>query len=116
VDVSGSVGGRLEISTEAVEGDVVADNVLVGVDAELEETLASLESASELVVGVDNLVRSSMDFPGRSESEGDTAALGLEKAKDALLVLHVRSRRGSSKGAESNGDERELHICFGIKL
>ena len=116
VDVSGSVGGRLVVSTEAVEGDVVADDILVGVDAELEETLASLESASELVVGVDNLVRSSMDFPSGSESEGNTAALGLKKAKGALLVLHVRSGRGSSEGAESDGDERELHICGGIKL
>jgi hypothetical protein len=27
-------------------------------------------------------------------------------------VFHVRSGRGGSKGAEGNGKERELHICF----
>jgi hypothetical protein len=116
VDVSGRVGGRLVVSTESVESDVVANNVLVGVDAEFEEALTSLETASELVVGVHDLVRGGNNLPGRSEGEGDVAALGLEKAKDALLMLHVRCGRSGGKGAEGNGEERELHICFRVEV
>jgi phage-related protein len=116
VDVSSRVGRRLVVSTESEEGDIVADDVLVGVNAELEDALASLKTASELVVGVHDLVRSSKNLPGRSEGEGDVAALGLEEAKHALLMLHVRSGRGGSESAESNGEERELHVCFGVEI
>lgn len=115
VDVSGRVGGRLVVSTESIESDVVADNILVGVDAELEKALASLEATSELIFSVHNLVRGGNNLPGRSEGKGDVATLGLEKAKDTLLVLHVRCGRGGSKSTDGNSEERELHVCFGVE-
>lgn len=113
VDVGGSVGGRLVVTSEAIQGDVVADDILVRVDAKLEEALAALQSASVLVVCINNLIRGSKNFPDRSESERD-ATLRLKETKDALLMLHVRSWRGSSEGAESNGKEREFHVCSGL--
>lgn len=113
VDVGGSVGGRLVVTSEAIQGDVIADDIFVRVDAKLEEALAALQSASVLVVCINNLIRGSKNFPDRSESERD-ATLRLKETKDALLMLHVRSWRGSSEGAESNGKEREFHVCSGL--
>lgn len=113
MDVGGSVGGRLVVTSEAIQGDIVADDIFVRVDAKLEEALATLQSASVLVVCIDNLIGGSKNFPDRSESERDTT-LGLKQTKGALLVIHVGGRRGSSEGAESNGKERELHFRGGF--
>lgn len=110
MDVGSCVGERLVLAAEAVESDVEADDVLVRVDTVLEQTVAVLESASELILGVDDLVGSSGDLVGGGEGERDVAGLGLEEAKNPLLVLHVRSGRGGSKSAEGNGEEIELHI------
>jgi hypothetical protein len=116
VDVRGRVGGRLVVSTESVESDVVADDVFVGVDTELEEAIASLKTTSKLVISVHDLIRSGNNLPGRSEGERDVAALGLEKAKFTLLMLHVRGGRGGSKSAKGNGEDRELHVCFRVEI
>lgn len=113
MDVGGSVGGRLVVTSEAIQGDIVADDIFIRVDAKLEETLATLQSASVLVVCIDNLIRGSKNFPDRSESERDTS-LRLKQTKSALLVIHVGGRRGSGEGAESNGKERELHFRGGF--
>jgi hypothetical protein len=70
VDVRGGDGGGLVVALEAGEGDVVADDVLLAVNAELVDALGALEAAGVGVVGVDDLVGSGLDLVGRGEVEG----------------------------------------------
>ena len=70
VDVGGGGGGGLVVALEAGEGDVVADDVLFAVDAELVDALGTLEAAGVGVVGVDDLVGGGLDLVGGSEVEG----------------------------------------------
>lgn len=67
VDVRGGVGGRLVVAAEVVEGDVVADGVGVGVQAELVQAAGALEAAGEGVVGVDDLFGDGLDLVGGGE-------------------------------------------------
>lgn len=55
---------------EAGEGDVVADDVLFAVDAELVDAVGALEAAGVGVVGIDDLVRSGLNLVGGGEVEG----------------------------------------------
>lgn len=70
VDVRGGHGGGLVVALEAGEGDVVADDVLFAVDAELVDAVGALEAAGVGVVGVDDLVGGGFDFVGGGEVEG----------------------------------------------
>lgn len=70
VDVGGGDGRGLVVALEAGEGDVVADDVLFAVDAELVDALGTLEAAGVGVVGVDDLVGGGLDLVGGSEVEG----------------------------------------------
>lgn len=113
VDVSGSLGRGLVVTTEAKEGDVVANDILVRVDTILEDTVAALEATGELVLHVDDLVGGGQDIVGGGEGEGNTGVLvlGLALVEKTLVVLGgIRSGRGDGQGAESEGDERELHF------
>lgn len=67
VDVRRGIGGRLVVAAEVVEGDVVADGVGVGVQAELVQAAGALEAAGELVVGVDDLFGDGLDLVGGGE-------------------------------------------------
>jgi len=69
VDVGGSVGGGLVVALEAGQGDVVADDVLLAVDAELVQALGALEATGVLVLGIDDLVGSGDDLVGGGEVE-----------------------------------------------
>lgn len=70
VDVRGADGRGLVLALEAGEGDVVADDVLFAVDAELVDAIGALEAASVGVVGVDDLVGGGFDLVGGGEVEG----------------------------------------------
>jgi hypothetical protein len=70
VDVGGGEGGRDVVALEAGEGDVVADHVLLAVDAELVETVGALEAAGEGVVGIDDLFGEGLDLVGGGKVEG----------------------------------------------
>ena len=70
VDVRGGDGGGLVVALEAGEGDVVADDVLFAVDAELVDAVGALEAAGVGVVGVDDLVGGGFDLVGGGEIEG----------------------------------------------
>lgn len=70
VDVRGGAGGRLVVALEAGQGDVVADDILLAVDAELVDALGAFEAAGEGVVGVDDLVGGGDDLVGGGEGEG----------------------------------------------
>lgn len=70
VNVGGGGGEGLVVALEAGEGDVVADDVLFAVDAELVDALGTLEAAGVGVVGVDDLVGSGLDLVGGGEVEG----------------------------------------------
>lgn len=70
VNVGGGDGGGLVVALEAGEGDVVADDVLFAVDAELVDAVGALETAGVGVVGVDDLVGSGLDLVGGGEVEG----------------------------------------------
>ena len=70
MDVGGRDGGRLVLALEAGDGDVVADGVLLAVDAELVNAASTLETAGEGVVGVDDLLGDGDHFVGGGEVEG----------------------------------------------
>jgi hypothetical protein len=70
VDVGGRDGGRLVLALEAGDGDVVADDVLGAVEAELVDTAGALEAAGEGVVGVDDLLGDGDHLVGGGEFEG----------------------------------------------
>ena len=70
VDVGGRDGGRLVLALEAGDRDVVADDVLLAVEAELVDTAGALEAAGEGVVGVDDLLGDGDHFVGGGEVEG----------------------------------------------
>lgn len=70
VDVRGRLGGRLVVALEAGQGDVVADQVGVSVDAELVQAFGAFEAAGVLVLSVDDFLGDGGDFVGRGEVEG----------------------------------------------
>ena len=70
VDVGGGDGGGLVVALKAGEGDVVADDILFAVDAELIDAVCTLEAASVGVVGVDDLLGDGDHFVGGGEVEG----------------------------------------------
>lgn len=92
VDVGGGDGGRLVVTLEAGEGDVVADDVLLAVDAELVDALGALEAAGVGVVGVDDLVGSCLKLVGRGEREG--RLLGdCSRCQYGILIIECFHRR-----------------------
>lgn len=99
VDVSGRGGRRLVVTSEAIDGDVVADDVLGGVDAEVEHASAALETTGELVLGVDNLVGAGDNVVGGGEGEG---AVSLDVTGNLLSASH---RRGLGDGSESENSD-----------
>lgn len=64
---------------ETSDGDVVADDILVGVNAVLEHSVGALEATGELVHGVDNLVGLGGDTVCRCECEWGSDLVGLEE-------------------------------------
>jgi hypothetical protein len=71
MDVRGGQGWRLIFSTESFKSDVVADEVLMGVDAVEEQATGTLKAASRLVVGSNNLVGLGNNCVGRCKGEWD---------------------------------------------
>ena len=69
VDVCGGDGGRLVLALEARQGDVVADDVLLAVQAELVDAAGAFEAAREGVVGVDDLLGDGDHFVSGGEVE-----------------------------------------------
>lgn len=112
MDVGGGGGRGLIVTLEAVDGDVVADGVLIGVDAELEQTSAALETACGLVGGADDLTGRGDDLVGGGEHEGTLGVLGLAAGGKALAVGNGRSLGQSGEGENSEG----LHLdgCVGF--
>lgn len=108
MNVSSAVGGRLIVARETINGDVVADDVLVGVDTEVEHASAALETAGELILRVDDLVRAGHDRVGRGEVER-TISLPLSSA----VLEGVGALGGGlslSGGSEDEGNESGLHL------
>lgn len=114
MDVSGRIGRRLVLSAESIEGDVVADDVLLRVDAELEETPAVGQATGELVLAVDDFSGGGLDLPSRGKGEWD-GGLGLEETENSLLVLLIlwHGRSGCQSG-EGDGEQGELHIVLEV--
>lgn len=70
VDVRRGRGRGLVVAAEVVERDVVADHVLVAVEAELVQAGGAGETAGVGVGGVDDLVGGGLDLVGGGELEG----------------------------------------------
>jgi hypothetical protein len=103
VDVGGRGGGGLVVTLEAIDGDVVADDVLVGVDTEVEQASAALKTTREFVRGVDDLVGRGNDLVGRGEDEG-ALVLGVGTGSQTPGVLGDRGGLGQSgEGKNGNG-------------
>lgn len=98
VNVGGTRGRRLVVAREAIDGDVVADDVLVCVNAEVEHASATLEATSELVLGVYHLVGAGNDIVGGGELEGTIHVL-------IVALVGAGHGRGGGEGREGeNGD------------
>ena len=129
VDVSGRLGGGLVLALESEEGDLVADRVLLGVEAELVQALGALEAARLLVVGVDDLVGGGNDYLGRGEVvalaavetelevkikvEAEVEVQAEEAALLAVVVLSAEAQEGAGlgHGGQGNGgDGGGLHL------
>lgn len=129
MDVGGSGGGRLVLALEAEGGDLVADDLLLSVDADLEDALGALQATSLLALGVDNLVRGGDDAVGGGEEGGLAAAEAElevkveveveievdEVAEEALAVVvlaaEVEDGGGLGSGREGDGgDGGGLHL------
>lgn len=101
MDVRSTRGRRLVVAREAVNGDVVADDVLVRVNAEVEHASASLKATSELVLGVYHLVGAGYDIVGRGELKG---------AIHVLILALVGTGHGRGGGEGREGDDGDgLH-------
>lgn len=110
MDVGSRGGGGLVVTREAVDGDVVADDVLLGVDAEVEHAGAALKATGELVLRVDHLVGAGNDTVGRGKVEGAVHVHGVVGASDLVRAGH---RRGLGDGSESENSDG-LH-CGWVK-
>lgn len=69
VDVRRRDGERLVLALEAGNGDVVADDVLLAIQAKFVDAVGAAETAGVGVVGVDNLVRGGNKLVGGGEVE-----------------------------------------------
>ena len=116
MDVGGGESRALVLALKAGEGDVVADDVVVGVDAELEQASSTLETSSRHIFHVDNVFGLGDDLVGRCEVERAVLALAETKVNiqvkaevDAALV--TQDGAGLGEGGESGGDnDRGLHF------
>ncbi len=71
--MSGRLGGRLVVAAEAGDGDVVANHILVGVDAKVERAAAPLQAARKVVGRVNHLVGRGKN--AKSRGKGKRAGL-----------------------------------------
>ena len=56
MDVGGRLGGRLIVAAETSDGDVVANHILVRVDAKVERAAAALQATSKVVLSVNHIL------------------------------------------------------------
>jgi hypothetical protein len=121
MNMRGGQGHRLILATESLKSDVVADEVLMGVDAIEEEATGALEAASRLVVASNNLVGLGDNCVGRCKGEWDILAVVSTKSKIQAEVKIQKTRgqvilRGNRAGMapcrEGNGGDRVLHGGF----
>jgi hypothetical protein len=115
VDVGGADSRGLVLALEAGDGNVVADDVLFAVDAELVDAVGALEATSVGVVGVDDLVRGGFDLVGGGEVEGrllgDLVLVVAPLLTPLLRPVLAPGGRGHGGGSHGGSDsERELHI------
>lgn len=126
VDVGCRAGGGLVLALEVNQGDVVADDILLGVDAVVEVANGSGQSTSEGIVVVDDLVRCRDHVVGRGEVEGarraPAALASLLGPANSMLDLLDNGGGGGSSG-QSKGDDSELHCdargdseCLGMNV
>lgn len=95
---------RLVVTLKSVNGDVEADDVLVDVDAVVEEPRAALEATRGLVLRVDDLVRGGDNLVGRGELEGDLAGVATVAGARGQAA-GVLDGRGLGEGREGEDGE-----------
>lgn len=120
VNVRGGSSRRLEVTAESADGDVPADDVLVGVDAVVEGAGAAFKAARLVVLRVDDLTGRGPDVVRRSEDEGTLIAARLRSlfvSRQDLLEDRSGSgrRSGSGKGSQERDDSGQLHCGIATK-
>lgn len=117
MDMRSSSRGALEITSEPINGDVVADDILVRVDAVQEPASCTSKTTSERVVVVDDLIRGSFDGVGGCEVEGHVRHVrlgGLLGAAGDSVDFTGQKGAGGRQGGEREGSEGSLHHCGGL--
>lgn len=112
MDMGGGFGRRLILTAESIDGDVIANDILVGVDSVVEGASATFKTTSLLVLGIDDLIRRSLDTVSRGENEWSLISM-LSLLVPIQYLVENWSGSGSGSGSryssqrEDNG--RELH-------
>lgn len=99
------LGRRLVLATETSNGDVIANDIFVRVDAELEETRSALKTASVLVHRVHNLLWARHDAVSGSEVEG-SAMLG----SVFLVKVDEVVKNGAGLDESNEAEKSEFHL------
>lgn len=117
MDVGGCQGRRLVLALEVHQGDVVADDILLGVNAVVEVADGAGQTAGGGVVAVDDLVGGSDDVVGCGEVEGTGGAPALLVSRTLLVpaddvgdILNDLDRGGGNGGSQDHGNKSELHF------
>lgn len=111
MNMLGCSGRRLVFAAEALEGDVVADEILFGIDCVELPSLSPGQAACEGIGHIDDLGWSGVHLIDGSEAVRLAVLWVISVAKGLVLVLG-RTGRSECKGSDAD-DQRELHVCFG---
>ena len=97
MDVRGRLGRRLVVAAEAVNGNIVADDVFVAVNAELEEAACAGKTTCGCVLRVDDLSGGSRDAVSGSECKGRfKGSRGRACACEEVCDLHFGDEEGGN--------------------
>lgn len=96
-------------TTEAGDGDVVTNHIVMGVDAEIECAAAALQTAGRVVVRVDDILRLCDNVVRRGK--GKRAFLIVVGPRSQVLTV-AGDRRSNCSSKEAESKERSLHVSF----
>ncbi len=101
MNMGGGLGRRLIVAAEASDGDVVANHILVRVDAKVERAAAALQAASKVVLRVDDILGRGEHAVGRGECKGAAGLLVVVSGSKVGAVARDGGRLDGCQQAKS---------------